>query len=267
MFLMYVDESGDSGLPPPRGTSPTRYFCLTGLIVHELRWSSTLAELHAFRHWLKSRYRVYLDDELHAADMVGKPSQLPKSLAALKKHERLAIVRHHADCVASLRDISLINVCVDKALPTAPDSLEVFRRAWYALFQRFENTIRRRNFPGSSEHDDRGIIFPDNTEGQKLRGFLEDMRLRNPLTFKHRDGVRTTIDQPITLLIEDPVCRDSRESYLIQAVDCAVYLFKQSIQPSEYMKKHGGNAYFRTRLAPVLCRHASRVDELGVVRL
>jgi len=33
---MYVDESGDSGLPSDG--SPTRYFCLSGLVVHELRW-------------------------------------------------------------------------------------------------------------------------------------------------------------------------------------------------------------------------------------
>ena len=32
MFLMYVDESGDAGLVG----SPTRYFVLTGLVVHEL---------------------------------------------------------------------------------------------------------------------------------------------------------------------------------------------------------------------------------------
>ena len=33
MYLMYVDESGDSGLV----NSPTRYFVLTGMVVHELR--------------------------------------------------------------------------------------------------------------------------------------------------------------------------------------------------------------------------------------
>jgi Protein of unknown function (DUF3800) len=33
MFLMYVDESGDSGVP---GVSPI--FVLTGLVLHEPRW-------------------------------------------------------------------------------------------------------------------------------------------------------------------------------------------------------------------------------------
>lgn len=33
MYLMYVDESGDSGLLG----SPTRYFVVSGIVLHELR--------------------------------------------------------------------------------------------------------------------------------------------------------------------------------------------------------------------------------------
>lgn len=70
------------------------------------------------------------------------------------------------------------------------------------------------------------------------------------------------------MVIEDPVLRNSRDSYLIQAADCAAFLLKQSIEPSTYMKKHGGNAYLQ-RLAPVLCTHASNKDpmRLGIVWL
>jgi Protein of unknown function (DUF3800) len=38
MYLMYVDESGDPGL----NNSPTRYFTLTGMVVHEQRWHETV---------------------------------------------------------------------------------------------------------------------------------------------------------------------------------------------------------------------------------
>lgn len=267
MYIMYVDESGDPGLCPPGGRSPTRYFCLTGLVVHELRWTETLSELQRFRHWIKWKYKVYLDDELHSADMFSKRHTLPKSLQRLRKYQRLAIIRHHADQLARLADIRLINVCIDKSLGKDKDSNLVFRRAWYALFQRFENTILHRNFPGPGNDQERGIVFPDNTDGQRLKTHLEEMRLRNPLFVKQRDGNRIALDEPIRLLIEDPVCRDSRHSYFIQAADCAVFLFKQSLQPSPFMKKHGGNAYFSTRLKPVLCTHASNLNPLGIVHL
>lgn len=264
---MYVDESGDTGLCPPKGRSPTSLFCLTGLVVHELRWVETLKELVQFRHWLKWKYRVYLDDELHSAELITKARTLPKSLQRLRKHQRLAILRHHADQLARLTDIRLINVCIDKTLQKDADSNKVFRRAWYALFQRFENTILHRNFPGPANDHERGIVFPDRTDAIRLKSHLEDMRVRNLLYSKRPDGSRTATDEPIRLLIEDPVCRDSRHSYFIQAADCAVFLFKQHLQPNAYMKKHGANAYLNTRLKPVLCTHASNFDPLGIVRL
>lgn len=59
-------------------------------------------------------------------------------------------------------------------------------------------------------------------------------------------------DEPLRVIIEDPVLRDSRSSYFIQAADCAAFLLKQKIEPSSYMKQHGANAYF-DRLDPVLC--------------
>jgi hypothetical protein len=34
MYIMYVDESGDTG----RFRSPTRYFALASIVVHEDRW-------------------------------------------------------------------------------------------------------------------------------------------------------------------------------------------------------------------------------------
>ncbi len=264
MYLMYADESGDCGMPADG--SPCRYFCLSGVVVHELRWLDTINELLAFRRWLRQRYGVFLEAEIHAAEMVNKPGKLDPSLRQLKKHERLAIVRQFADKLATLSDIRIINVVVDK-LGKVPDKEEVFRWAWYSLFQRFDNTIRYRNFPGPNHQHERGIVFPDNTDGGKLKQFLARMRSTNPLSLSLAGGT-VVINQPIQVLIEDPVMRDSRESYLIQAADCSAFLLKQSIDPSSYMRKSGGNAYFQ-RLLPVLCTQASMKDPSGrgVVRL
>jgi hypothetical protein len=264
MYLMYVDESGDCGLPSDG--SPSALFCLSGVVVHELRWLATMTQLLSFRHWLKRRYKVYLEDELHAADMISKPSKIASSLQRLAKHERLAIIRNFADEIAKLADVSIINVVVDKRTGRVPDKDEVFRWAWYTLFQRFENTIRYQNFPGPKNSDDCGIIFPDATDGQKLKQFLDSMRLSNRLKIRQGSGSFVYQNVPVRALIEDPVVRDSKHSYLIQAADCAAFLLKQSIEPSSYMKRHGGNAYFK-RLDPVLCKHASRADAQGIVRL
>ncbi|MBN2292726.1 MAG: DUF3800 domain-containing protein [Pirellulales bacterium] len=263
MYLMYVDESGDCGMPGDG--SPTRYFCLSGLVVHELRWRDTTGQLLRFRHWLRGKYGVYHDDELHAAEMLNKPNKIAASLQRLKKHERLAIIRHFADEIARLSDISLINVLVDKQAKV-PNKGEVFRWAWYTLFQRFENTIRYQNFPGPKNTDDRGIIFPDDTDGTKLKKFLDSMRLNNQFKIRQPQGAFVYKNEPIKVIIEDPVLRNSRDSYLIQVADCTAFLLKQNIQPSAFMKRHGGNAYFN-RLDPVLCKVACNNDSQGVVRL
>ena len=266
MYLMYVDDSGDCGMPADGSPSPL--FCLSGLVVHELRWRQTLADLAAFRRRLHTQYKVNIEDELHAAEMISKPSKLAASLQRLKKHERLAIVRQFADAIAGLSDVNIINVVVDKRSGRAPNKDEVFRWAWYAMFQRFENTIRYQNFPGPKNSDDQGVVFPDNTDGQKLKRFLQRMQLSNPLKIRDRSGAFVYEDKPIRVIIEDPILRDSRESYFIQAADCTAFLLTQSIEPSKYMKRHGGNAYL-ARLAPVLCKRASDKDPrgMGVVRL
>jgi hypothetical protein len=92
------------------------------------------------------------------------------------------------------------------------------------------------------------------------------MRFKNLLKVRQRHGAFVVLNEPIKVIVEDPVVRDSKHSYLIQAADCAAFLLKQYVQPSSYMKKHGGSAYFK-RLDPVLCKHASKTDPDGVVRL
>lgn len=266
MYLMYVDESGDCGMPSDG--SPTNLFCLSGLVVHELCWRSMVEELTRFRHWLMRRYGVFTDEELHVGAMLAKPSTVSLSYRGLRKYQRLAIVRHFADAIARLHDVRIISVVVDKRSSKVLSKTEVFRKAWYALFQRFENTIRRRNFPGPSGANECGIVFPDDTDGRKLRQFLDSMRVSNPLRITQHSGSHFYVDEPVEVIIEHPILRDSRESYLIQAADCAAYLLKQSIEPSSFMKQHGGHAYFR-RLKAVLCTQASYKDPngMGVVRL
>lgn len=260
---MYVDESGDCGLGK---TGASQFFILSGVVVHELRWSQTMQRLIQFRHWLKGRYGIYLDDELHASDLISKPSKLPASLARLRKHERLSVLRCFTNEIADLSDINIINVMIDKNTGRITDKDEVFRWAWYSLFQRLENTIRHQNFPGPKNADDQGLIFPDDTDGNKLRKYLAKMRLSNRLKVRQQRGAFVYKDEPIRSIIEDPVMRRSHESYLVQVADCAAYLLKQKVYPCGYMKRHGGNAYFN-RLDPVLCKHACNKDPQGIVRL
>lgn len=163
---MYVDESGDVGL----NNSPTRYFVLCGLVLHELRWKPYLDELIKYRQNMRQAFGLKLREEIHASAMINKPGVL----ARIPKHHRLEILRRFADQLAVMPDLSLVSVVVDKQ--GKPAGYDVFEHAWKALIQRFENTLSHRNFPGPKNPDDRGLLFPDHTDDKKLTRLIRRMR-------------------------------------------------------------------------------------------
>jgi hypothetical protein len=86
---MYVDESGDPGLV----NSPTRYFALAGLVVHELRWREVVDSLIAFRRDIRQRFGLKLREEIHSGILLSRPDKL----ARIPKHQRLEILRRLAN--------------------------------------------------------------------------------------------------------------------------------------------------------------------------
>jgi len=256
MHLMYVDESGDCGMS---ASSPTRYFVLSGLVVHELRWETYLNQLIDFRQRLKGLFGLRLREELHAARMISRPG----AFVRIPRNDRLAMIRMFANEIATMGDISLINVVVDKR--GKPEGYDAFDMAWKALVQRFENTLSHRNFPGPANPDERGMLFPDHTDDKKLMILLRKMRRYNPVPSRPEYGMGYR-NLPLGKIIEDPNFRRSDHSYFIQAVDLVAFLLYQQEAPSAYMKKKSAHNYFK-KLSPVFCRVASPGDPQGVVRL
>lgn len=255
MYLMYVDESGDSGLK----NTPTRYFVLTGLVVHELRWVAYQQQLVDFRRRMKAAFGLRLRDEIHASAMLNRPGELVR----IPRNDRLTILRSFARELSTMADIRLINVAVDKQ--GKRDDCDVFELAWRALVQRFENTISRRNFPGPANADERGILIPDRTDDRKLTSLLRQLRKYNPIPNQEGYGIGYR-NLAVSRIIEDPHFKNSAQSYFVQACDLAAFLLYQSLAPSAYVRKKSAHNYFGI-LQPILCRVASPRDPLGVVHL
>src|SRR5205807_4620732 len=94
VYLMYVDESGDTGIE----NSPTKHFALSSLIVHELRWEAVLQQLIGFRRRLRNKYGLKMAEEIHAAAMINKPGPLVR----ISRNDRLAILRAFVDEITHL---------------------------------------------------------------------------------------------------------------------------------------------------------------------
>jgi hypothetical protein len=106
MYLMYVDESGDSGLR----NSPTRYFVLSGIVVHDLRWHETLNQLVGSRGRMRAKFGLQMREEIHAGPMLRSPGDLVR----IRRNDRLTIVRMFLDELARMKFLNIINVRVDK---------------------------------------------------------------------------------------------------------------------------------------------------------
>lgn len=253
MYLFYVDESGDIGLR----ASPSRYFVLSGFVVHELRWQSVLDSIIDFRRDIRNRYGLKLREEIHAAHFLQRPGLLQH----IRKDIRLRILREVIDFESAIPDVSIINVVVDKAGKAI--NYDVFDQAWTCLIQRFHNTISHRNFPGPQNPQDYGLLVADRTDETKLRKLTRRMRRFNPVPSKIGTQARQIL---LTTLVEDPVHRDSLHSYFVQLADVNAYFLYQKLNPCGYVRRKGARNYF-DRLNPVLCKVASGTDPQGVVRL
>jgi hypothetical protein len=257
VYLIYVDESGDCGLV----NSPSRYFVLSGLVIHELRWRIYLTQLVDFRRRMRTQHTLKLREEIHVSHFIGRA---PGKLSRIAKHQRLAIYRKLLDELATMPDLSIVNVVVDKQGKAA--DYDVFTKAWEALVQRFENTIQHHNFPGPANPDERGMVLPDRTDDLKLTKLLRRMRYYNPVPGMQSMGFGGYRNLQLAYIIGDPKFRQSHMSYFIQAADACAFALYQYFQPNSFVrKKHAGK--YLLRLDPVLCKIASRSDPLGIVRL
>lgn len=263
MYLMYVDESGDSGM----NNSPTRYFALAGIVVHELHWDRCFEEHLRFRRELRQNYGFRVRDEFHAAQLISRPGEYQ----SIKLHRRIEMIRRYADMLAGMKDqIDLISIIVDKQ--GRRQDFDAFEMAWKALIQRFSNTLQYHNFRGTPRDDSRqdyGVLICDNTDNKKLTELRRKMQRFNPIP---HDPAHTNIgggyrQLPLRSLVEDPHFKDSRHSYFVQSADLAAFLIYQSVSPNKHMRKRAGHRFF-TRLRPVACVHASRTDrQMGIVRI
>ena len=251
MYFMYVDESGDTGLVD----SNTDYFILSGLVIHELDWNTLFSDFHEFRRQIFQKYKFKVRDEFHAVVMVnGNKAEN----CNLEKNERFMILRNTIDWIAGKPEISLITVIVKKHGFTSKD--EVFELAWKTLIQRFENTLNGKNFNGSKNAIDKGIIIADNTDVETIRKIYRKMHVINYIP-SYFGGSRNL---PIQFVIEDPVFKDSKQSYFVQLADITAYFTMQHLCPNKFVKRQGAKKYFE-RLEPVMIKQASPTDPFGRV--
>jgi hypothetical protein len=248
MFLIYIDESGDTG----HKNSPTKYFVLSAIILHETNWQNTFEDLVMFRRSLRTRFGLKMNEEIHASEFINGS---PKLNVNITRNDKLDILKRCLKWLDSRKDISIVTIRCDK---NAHSEKDIFDFSWKVLIQRIDNTLAFNNFPNATESD-KGLIIADNTNGGKLTNLLKQMRHYNrvPNSISHGSGSRN-----ITLrsIIEDPIMRDSAESYFHQMVDVVAYFARQYYEPNRFIRNKGARTFYTNFLKNVANAHVTRYE-------
>lgn len=223
MRIAYYDESGDDGYP--QYSSPL--FALSALYMHYLQWQANFDRIKDFRRRLRDDYGLPVKTEFHTKYFVlGKR---PYRALGLSESDRVEITGLVADMIGSL-ELKIISVVIAKPQLARRD-VSVLDTALKFSVQRIENDLDPARNPS-----ERFMIITDPGRVGAMRGTTRRIQRINyiPSRFGPQPYRRE-----ISALIEDPMQKDSKESYFIQLADVAFVVYLYAIFETGVGRLHG----------------------------
>ena len=208
MYIAYYDETGDDGYPAY--SSPL--FVLSALYLHYLNWQPIFEAIHDFRRTLRQDFGLPVRLEMHTKPFLLNKN--PYRTLGLPEDKRIEIVHLFCDLIAAL-EIHIVNVVIVKPRIQSP-KYHVLDTALTYSIQRIENALNPASYP-----ERKFLIITDSGRVGKMRKTARRIRRINfiPSKFAPR-----TYRREIQTLIEDPLPKDSRESYFIQLADTISFI-------------------------------------------
>jgi hypothetical protein len=202
VWLTYFDESGDSGVT----NSPTRFFVLSCVAVHDTRWTDTLDKLITMRRQIRKQHEISTRKEIKALDIrKGRGPLEPLRWSLNRRMEFFAnIMKYEANELDHLRAFA---IAIDKQ-PAHERGSEPRETAWQYAMQRIDRMCQ--------EDDERAIVFPDEGHGNMIKKLMR--RIRRYQTVRGHWG-EVTLKIPMARVVEDPNDRRSHDSYFTQLAD------------------------------------------------
>jgi hypothetical protein len=275
--FFYVDESYDD-----------TKFCLSAIAVRHTEWRDCFNRIKQHRGVLKQKYGIYLRKEIHSTDFVAGRGKISDKFVS--KRDRCRVFEGLLNLVASLPNVMVFNICLDKAGRTDPQL-----DAWDRLLNRIERTLfameekelplRRGLTTGLTGHvaegplkeidlrlnhyASRGMIFADEGKEISITKTFRKMNVFNPIPSKLGgwSSGESTKNIPIQRVLEDPIFKRSDQSYFVQLADCVAYsLLKKEVPQTPHVAKYGLHLLFDKVISRVCFRNASPSDPNGIVR-
>lgn len=215
MYFAYVDESGNSG-PLPGGTLSYTLGCV---LIEARSWPAMFDDLIAFRRFLKVTFGIPVRAEIKANYLLrnGGPhfSKHPLSEAA-----RFRVYRGLMQLPQKLGAFVFGVVVKKDALQRRGIMTDPREIAWDWMLQRLERTSTKSTTPLLLIHDEGDTAF--------IRGAARKARRAGTAGSAFGTGLLQT---PARYIVDDPVPRQSHQSYFIQLADLAAYAAFRCVYP------------------------------------
>ncbi|MDD5103257.1 MAG: DUF3800 domain-containing protein [Candidatus Peribacteraceae bacterium] len=214
MYLVYIDESGshDDGSFVqnnknwmPSDPRETRFFILTGLVVHQDSWRTLFKKLKNIRENIKQTHGVPLHEYIHATELVtGSGIWRHDSRKQFTRTKRVNLLKNLLhEYAQQSKHCYYGSVYVDKCSGFGNPS-NCRELAYKNLLDRLEKDLK----------DDYIIIHDGQEDGAVVR------ILRKKRVFNFVQGQKFTLEK----LIEDPLFKRANNSYFLQAIDHISYV-------------------------------------------
>jgi hypothetical protein len=214
VYLAYVDESGNIGLPG------SRTYTLGCLFLDVNEWPEAFDQMIEFRRLLRNTYGLAVRAEVKANYLLrGKGPLWRLNLTETQRNE---IYRDMMRVQADLGFQTYAIVINKQELVNRGRSENAREVAWEFLLQRIERLTT------TTQPQTTAMVVHDEGEGAVVRKIARKARRAGSAGSAFGTG---HLDRPARLLVDDPVSRDSRQSYFVQLADLSAYAAFRRIHP------------------------------------
>ena len=261
MYIAYFDETGDDGYPE----FSSKIFVLTSCYIDHHNWQNNYQKLALLKKELKSKYKLPLKTEIHIKKLLI--NKKPYRVLGLTNSQRFDFCLDIAKSIKDL-DIRCINVVLDKTKITKKkesgykDILDVSLKF---NIQRIENDLKKR------DPENKFLIITDEGRIKKMRQIARKIQKINYVPSLYS---KTNYRNEIKGLIEDPLPKNSGESYFIQISDfISFFIYLYIIKDKMIDNWHNRLKWLSTSqvkklidiIEPILNTDASKKEKYGIV--
>lgn len=223
MYFVYIDDSGDTGLPTGTNPQQTIAYTLSAVLIRDVDWLSTLNEISKFRGFLQKNFGIKHSAELKANYLIH--SKGPLAYLKLSDEARMKIYKMALKLQVNMKTVITWAVVIDKVRWAKKGyRLSVMDAAWQNMVERLERFTAEKQEPC--------MVFPDNGNDKYVRGIFRRMRrFSRPNSMFSGSGM---LERNAELIMEDPSFRRSNDSYFIQLADLNAYAAYRHVFPGKW---------------------------------